>query len=192
MGPLVFYPLPIHQTPQHHGYAKHTHTGNFGKSVLLYWVFTVAFRVNHAAYNTNRSFTAYRLLKPWAILATCCPFSRKSLVRVSILHTHTHTHTHTHIFKFSCAVCWEFWHTTSVKTQCFHILLHTRSVIQYFSSTLYTVCFMWQSWQGIYLIKLLATYFPWNIFWTSIASEHTVLQKTFVTYTEVLCVRHNS
>lgn len=178
------YPLPIHQTPQHHDYAKHTHTGNFGKSVLLYWVFTVGFRVNHVVSKTDRSFTGYRMLKPWAILATCCPFSRKGLLRVSILHRH--------IFKFSCAVCWEFWHPTSVKTQCFHILLHTKSVVQYFSSTLYTVHFMWQSWQGIYLIKLLTTYFPWNIFCTSTASEHTVLQKTFVTYTEVLCVRHNS
>ena len=159
-------------------------TGNFGKSILLYWVFTVAFRVNHAVSKANRSFTGYRLLKPWAILATCCPFSRKALLRVSILHGH--------IFKFSCAVCWEFWHPTSVKTQCFHILLHTKSVIQYFSFTLYTVHFMWQSWQGMYLIKLSATYFPWNIFCTSIASDHTVLQKTFVTYTEVFCVRHNS
>ena len=158
-------------------------TGNFGKSILLYWVFTVTFKVNHAGAKTNRGFTGYRWLKPCATFATCFPFSRKAVLRVSILYGH--------IFKFSCAVCWEFWHPISIKTQCFHILLYTNSVTQYFTFTLYTVHFMWRSWQGIYLIKLSATY-PWNIFCTSTASEHTVLQKTFITYTEVLCLRHNS
>jgi len=52
-------------------------TGNFGKSILLYWVFTVTFKINHAGAKTNRSFTVYRLLKPCATLATCFPFSRK-------------------------------------------------------------------------------------------------------------------
>jgi hypothetical protein len=63
-------------------------TGNFGKSILLYWVFTVTFKVNHAGAKTNRSFTGYSLLKACAILATCFPFSRKALLRVSILYGH--------------------------------------------------------------------------------------------------------